>query len=117
MSVWTSLVPLVGVGCCAEGLEEGKGLECAFKVGGVGEGGGGIRVGGRTGCGTGCDEGKVWVGNERAGGVGTERDRADEEERTEETGPGLAWMNSGEETGRAGNTSKGVHLYQHCAGG
>ena len=81
-------------------------MKGAFEVGSVGEGVGRVGVRGRTGCGTGCDEGEVGMREERAGGVGAERDCANEEERTEETGPGRGWMGGGEETGGAANASE-----------
>lgn len=84
-------------------------MEGTFEVGGVGEGVGRVGVGGWAGCGTGSDEGEVGVREERAGGVRAERDRADEEEGAEDTGPGWGrgWaVDSGEETGPTGGASE-----------
>lgn len=110
MLVRTRLVPVVGIGGRTEGVEEGEGLEGVLKGGGVGTGGGGVGVGGWARCGAGCDEGDVRVREKRAGGVGPERDGADEEEGTEEAGPRLAWRGGGEETSGAGNASEGLHV-------
>lgn len=62
-------------------------MKGAFEVGDVGERVGGVGVAGWAGCGPGSDEGEVGVREERASGVGAERDRASEEEGAEDTGP------------------------------
>lgn len=89
-------------------------MQGTFEVGGVGEGVGGVGVGGWAGCGPGSDEGEVGVGEDCASGVGAEGDRADEEERSEDTGPGgVWWIGCGKEPGGADNASeegRGEHL-------